>query len=178
MSKLIDINGLRRFLEQFWSAFAQKSIEKQAEMIYTAVSTDGVVYTATVPGVTELYSGLRITVKFNKTSTSIVPTLNVNGLGAKGIRQPLALNSSTTTTAAIAGWLNTTCPVILTYTGTVWKVDFARPAAQSLYGDVPIDCGGTGASTAEDALTNLGAASLTYVNQKIAELQAQIDALK
>lgn len=192
MSKFITLSGLSRFLAKMkayvderagaglsgatGSEFAQKSIESLPDMIYDATSTDGVAYTATIPGVTELYAGLKITVKLDKTSTSTMPTLNVNGLGAKGIRQPLTTNSFSVTAGAITTWLNKACPITLTYTGSQWKTDFVRSSAAYMYGTVPVESGGTGATTAAEALTNLGAASVAYVDQKIAELQAQIAA--
>lgn len=157
--------------------FALKSIEAQPDMIYAAQSSDGVAYTATIPGVTSLYAGLKITVQLNKTSASTAPTLNVNGLGAKGIRQPLTTNSFATTTGATTTWLNKNCPITLTYTGAQWKTDFVRSSAAYMYGTVPIESGGTDATTAEAARTNLGVPSVEYVDAKIAELQAQIDAL-
>lgn len=160
------------------AVFAQKSIEAQADMIYDAISEDGVSYTATVPGITELYAGLRIQVRLSRTSASTGPTLNVNGLGAKGIRAPLTTNNAGTTTGVLATWLSSSCPVYLTYTGSLWKTEFVRPSATSLYGSVKVENGGTGANTAAKALENLGGASVTYVDAKIAELQAQIDALK
>lgn len=191
MSKLITLSALSRFLAKVkayvdekagaglsgatGSEFAQKTIESQQDMIYNATSTDGVAYTATIPGVTALYAGLKITVKLDKTSASTMPTLNVNGLGAKGIRQPLTANSFSTTTAASNTWLNKACPITLTYTGSQWKTDFVRPSAAYLYGSVPVSAGGTGGTTADEALTNLGAASVSYVDQKIAELRALIE---
>ena len=73
------------------------------------------------------------------------------------------------------------CPVILTYNGTVWKTDFVRPSESGLcglYGTVPLESGGTGATTEEGALTNLWAASKTYFDEKIALLEARVEALE
>lgn len=158
--------------------FAQKTMTSQPDTFYPAESTDGVAYTATVPGVTSLYPGLKVTLQLNKTSTSTQPTLNLNGLGAKAIRQPLTTNSFSSTTAHSASWLNKAAPITVIYNGTLWRTDFYRPSATTLYGTVGIDHGGTGASNAADALTNLGAVSQTEFNAQIAALQAQIDALK
>lgn len=158
--------------------FARKSIEAQPDMIYAASSADGVAYTATIPGVTSLYAGLKITVLLDKTSTSTSPTLNINGLGAKAIRQPLSTNSFSSTTASSASWLNKAAPITLIYNGTLWRTDFTRPSATALYGKTAIANGGTGADNAADALTNLGAASVSYVDEKIAALQAQINSMK
>ena len=66
-----------------------------------ATSSDGVSYTATVPGLTELYAGLTLTIIPDKASTVITPTLNVNGLGAKIIIMPVGgVNTAVTTNAA------------------------------------------------------------------------------
>ena len=46
---------------------------------------DGAAYTAAIPGVTELKKGLVVTIIPDKTSSETIPTLNVNGLGAKSI---------------------------------------------------------------------------------------------
>lgn len=187
LDKVVTVRRLGRFWEKVKAyidahtggitnaLFAQKSIEAQPDMIFTAESTDGVNYTATIPGITELYAGLRITVKLSKTTTSTSPKLNVNGLGAKNVRQSLSTNNFSTTTAGAASWLNAACPVTLVYNGTLWKTDFARPSATYLYGKVPVESGGTGADNAADALANLGAASVSYVDEKIAELRALIE---
>ena len=144
------------------AAFAEKAIESQADAIYTAESDDGVDYTVTVPGVTELYAGLRIHVKFGRTSASTTPTLNVNGLGAKGIRQPLSMNNAAVTSGALSTWLSDSCPVVLIYNGSQWKTEVVRPSASNIYGQVPIANGGTGASTRDAARTNLGISSVRY----------------
>ena len=154
--------------------FALKAIEAQPDMIYAASSTDGVAYTVTVPGVTALYPGLKITVQLNKNSASTSPTLNLNGLGAKAIRQPLTTNSFSSTTASTASWLNKASPVTLTYNGSLWRTDFFRPSATTLYGKVAIANGGTGADNAADALANLGGASKDYVDQQIAALRTEL----
>ena len=44
------------------------------------------------------------------------------------------------------------------YNGTYWIVEgLTKPSAADLYGTIPVDKGGTGATTAAAALTNLGA---------------------
>lgn len=183
ISDVVTVPRLARFLTQVKTLiangitaaqFALKSIEARPDMIYAASSTDGVAYTVNVPGVTALYAGLRITIQINKTSTSTSPTLNVNGLGAKAIRQPLTTNSFSSTTASSASWLNKASPITLEYNGSLWRTDFFRPSATTLYGKTAIANGGTGADNAADALTNLGAASVEYVDQQIAELRALI----
>lgn len=175
---LVTSGRLGRFLSKLKDNFAKIAMERQPDMICTAESSDGVNYTVTIPGVTSLYSGLRIYVKFGRASASMTPKLNVNSLGAKNIRQPLTMNNTATAPGSTTTWLTTACPVVLTYTGSMWKVDFIRPSATDLYGIVPIASGGTGATTAASALTNLGAASQEYVDAQIASILERIEALE
>ena len=96
-------------------------------------------------------------------STTTRPTLNVNSLGAKTIRQPLSTNTGGTVDGASASWLTASKPVTVRYDGSYWIIDNTRPAATNLYGTVPIANGGTGATTADAARDNLGAApAYTY----------------
>lgn len=154
------------------AAWAQKHMESKSDMIYAATSTDGVAYTATIPGITSLYAGLQITVQLNRSTASMTPTLNVNGLGAKGVRQPLSTNNVATTAGSLNAWISSACPCVLTYTGSQWKTEHYRPSAASLYGSVPVDKGGTGATTAEAARANLGAASQADLEALIARVSA------
>jgi len=194
MSHLIDLSGLSRFLSHVKTlistkankdlsdvtstTFANKMVESQADKIYTAESSDGVAYTVTIPGITQLYAGLEITIKVSRLSASVTPSLNVNGLGAKGIRQPLSVNNVATAPGGLPTWLSPSSTIKLTYSGSLWKTDFVRTSASYMYGIVPIASGGTGADTAEEALTNLGAASVTYVDSQVASLLARIEALE
>lgn len=123
--------------------------------VVDAVSTGGVSYTATVDGITDLFNGLSVTIIPNTASASVAPTLNLNGLGAKGIRRRISGNTALTTVATSDGWLVGNRPVALTYNGTYWLVDNIRPNANDMYGDVPIESGGTGADTLEKAQKNL-----------------------
>lgn len=120
-------------------------------------STDGVAYTATVPWVTELAVGARFTGVPDILSTNIGTTLNVNGLGAKGIRCLTGYNSAGVTTAAFAGWLSPGKPVELMYNGMFWcALNVQRTSAAAIMGTIAIDHGGTGATDAATALANLG----------------------
>lgn len=122
----------------------------------------GSAYTASVPGLTELKTGAQFVMIPHTASTSNTATLNVNGLGAKYIRQRLSTNTSITV-APSAGWIVSGKPVLVTYNGTQWVVELTRPDANNLYGTVPITSGGTGATDAATALANLGAApAYTY----------------
>lgn len=116
----------------------------------------GAAYTATVPGTTELKVGMKVTIIPHVTSTSKTATLNLNGLGAKAIRQPLSTSSTTTTPLYSDSWLVANKPVTLTYNGTQWVVDRVRLDANTVYGTIPIANGGTGATTVEAAQQNLG----------------------
>ena len=125
---------------------------------------DGEAYTATVEGVTALKKGMMITIIPDKTSTATIPSLNVNGLGAKNIKQRLALNTSLTVGAATEAWMIAGKPVPLLFDGIVWVTITGRPAASTLYGMASIENGGTGASTADEARKNLGAARKATVD--------------
>lgn len=169
---LVNTERLARFLHNLKEAFAELFMESQPDLICTAESSDGVTYTATVPGVTALYAGLKVCIKFARNSTSVTPKLNVNGLGVKNIRQPLSTNNAATAPGPNANWLTTSCPVVLTYNGSMWKTDFQRPDANNLYGTAGISNGGTGATTAEAARTNLGAASAAELAALIERVEA------
>lgn len=109
-----------------------------------AESTDGVAYTAAVDGLTEYKSGMMLTVVPNMTSTQGGVTLDVNGLGAKGIRRP-GKATSNQITADTANWLTANKSVLLQYNGTYWiAVAYGRPYASDLSGTVPAKNGGTG----------------------------------
>jgi len=142
---------------------------KVSDEIVTTAGT-GSAYTATVKGIKSLTAGVNFIMIPHVVSASTAPTLNVNGLGAKTIRQPLTTNTSATTTGASNTWLAVNKPVRVMYDGTYWKtVEIPRPSATGLYGTVPIKSGGTGATTEDAACTNLGA--VRYVAQTLTEEQ-------
>lgn len=165
------------------AAFAQKMREAELDAMYPAESTDGIAYTVTVPGVTELRHGMRIVIIPSRNSASTSPTLDVNGLGAHGMRLPLSFNNVATTMPRLANYYSAGKPLHLWYDETYgrgqWKVfGKNRVSAQDLYGTVPVESGGTGATTAEDALETLGAASQVYVDEQLQALAARIAALE
>lgn len=116
----------------------------------------GAAYTATVPGTKELKVGMKVTIIPHVTSTSKTATLNLNGLGAKAIRQPLSTNISATTPLYSDNWLVANKPVTLMYNGTQWVAELVRLDANTVYGAIPIANGGTGATSLELAQQNLG----------------------
>lgn len=118
----------------------------------------GAAYAATVDGITALTIGAKFTMVPHTVSTTTAPTLNVNGLGAKNIRMRLTSSTTATIQLTSASFLTANKPVNVVYDGSYWVIDdFAQPDVNSLYGTVPISKGGTGATTAAKALTNLGA---------------------
>jgi 6-pyruvoyl-tetrahydropterin synthase len=136
-------------------------------------------YTATIEGITELYPGLRITIIPDNASSRTNVKLNVNNLGAKNVIMPIGGVNTTNSTnsATLTNWLGKGAPVELCYDGTVWKTDIQTASAQYLYGVVPIEKGGTGATTAAQALKNLGI-DLSKINDPdnlIGDLQEQLD---
>lgn len=142
------------------SVFAQKAAQAGAggTPVVAATSTDGVNYTATVTGVTALTNGLTLTIIPNTVSTTVSTKLNVNGLGDKFIRMRTGYNTASTSNAAIANWLAAGKPIQLQYDGAYWIADLQRTFANSISGTVAVENGGTGATTAEQALANIGAA--------------------
>lgn len=146
----------------FLSAEDKTQLDNGGIPIVTATSTDGVSYTATVDGITALTSGMKITIIPDTNSTNVNVKLNVNGLGDKYLRMPVAYNSAASSAGALASWIGKNKPLTLEYDGTYWKtISMPRPSALYLYGTVPVASGGTGATTAEAACTNLGAVDLT-----------------
>ena len=135
--------------------------------LVSATSTDGVSYVATVDGMDSLIVGKEIMIVPDCTTTVVDPTLNVNNLGAKYLRCPLTTNNVTTTSSQSESWIYSGKPVKVRWNGTYWVTDIYRVDANSLYGTVPIESGGTGASTAEMARTNLDVYSKTEVEAAI-----------
>lgn len=125
-----------------------------------ATSDDGIAYIASVDGITALTAGVSFIMIPHTNSTTTTPTLNVNSLGAKGIRMRGSSATGTAMAASIAAWLAANRPVQLTYNGIYWLAEVTRPAATDLSGIVPITSGGTGANTADGAVTNFGGLSV------------------
>lgn len=117
----------------------------------------GSAYTATVPGITTLTSGVSFIMVPHVVSASTTPTLNVNGLGAKNIKRRLSSISTSVQSGYSNTWLAKGAPFRVTYDGTQWIVEgLTKPATADLYGTLSVEKGGTGATSASDARTNLG----------------------
>ena len=152
LKEFLDPVGLSRVFTKIKALIASRVANQ-------AVTTEGTgdAYTATVDGITALTAGATFMMIPHTVSTSQTPTLNVNGLGAKMLRRRLTNSTVSTVAAASANWLGANKPIRVFYDGTYWIADFTRPNANDIYGTVAIASGGTGASTAAAALTNLGA---------------------
>lgn len=113
----------------------------------TASSTDGIAYTATVPGITALTNGISFIMIPGTASTSTTPNINVNGLGAKPIKRRLSNISTSLQSGYSAGWLAANLPFRLIYDATtkgsasdtgVWVVEgLNKPAGADVSGSVP-----------------------------------------
>lgn len=139
--------------------------------VAAATSADGVAYNATVPGVTELTNGFILTIVPAVVSQSTAITLNLNGLGDKSVRLPVSVNNSIMAQPKSEAFFTANRPITLQYDATylsgtgVWKTlgkQFA--SANDLYGIVPVEAGGTGGETAEEARENLGAAAADHTH--------------
>lgn len=120
-------------------------------------STDGMVYECTVPGINSLIVCASFIGVPKKESVSNVVRLNVNGLGVKLLRRRSSVGSATTASGYDDDWLSANKPIRVMYDGYFWVTDIAQPHASDLMGSVPVTKGGTGAKTAVEACTNLGA---------------------
>lgn len=214
-NKFSEYAGLIDELENTSDATATAATIFEGEVAYTAegrtvgtatpgipiVNTagTGAAYTATVPNMDALTVGKTITIIPHTTSTSANATLNVNGLGAKYIRQRLSTNTGATAAGYTDGWILANKPLTLMYNGTYWVSEITRPDANTIYGTTKIENGGTGASTADGARANLGALgksdvvdnlestatdlpasanSVRLVNEKVNELNSNIESFQ
>ena len=136
---------------------------------------DGSAYAAIVPNISELTAGVSFIMNPHTASTSVTATLNVNNLGAKSLRRPISSNNVSTVAPSADNWLTASKPVTVMYNGTYWIVtDMARPNGPDIYGTVALANGGTGASTAEAARTNLEVYSKAEVDAAIEAAWASV----
>lgn len=111
------------------------SDSQKLDLPVAASSSDGVAYSATVPGAT-LTAGYSFIMIPNRVSSSTSTTLNVNGLGAKALRVHVSGYTGTTSAPMTNNWLAPNKPVRVTYDGMWWITDVVLPSAQQLYGNV------------------------------------------
>lgn len=103
----------------------------------TASSTDGIAYTATVPGITALTAGASFIMIPNKASTSKAPTLNVNVLGAKPIRRRLSSLTTSLQQGYSTNWITLNKPFTVVYDGTAWVIEgLTKTDGADVYGAV------------------------------------------
>ena len=111
--------------------------------IFTTSGT-GSVYTANVPEITELVDGMLVVMIPHVESTSRVPKLNINGLGAYSINRFLSSLSGSYQTGVN---LSANTPVLLMCNSGRWLAcNLTKPDAHDLFGTVPVSTGGTGTS--------------------------------
>ena len=160
---------------QISAAIADKADKTELPQIVSAASTDGVAFTATASNVSALAAGISFIMVPARASSTTSPTLNVNGLGAKYIRRRLS-TGATVDEGYTTTWLTKNKPFRVMYDGTQWIVEgHNKPVVADIYGTLSVEKGGTGATTAADALTNLGAAAADHTHEAIST--TTIDAL-
>lgn len=148
------------------------------EKIVTTTGT-GESYIASVDGITALTSGVSFVMIPHVTSAKTMPTLNVNGLGAKNIRMRISNSTTSTTPLSSENMLVANKPIRVMYDGTQWIIDIVRPNVTNLYGTLTVEQGGTGGKTAAAARTNLDVYSKAEVEDLIAQaLEIGIQSLK
>ena len=125
-----------------------KNLADAGVSVAEATSGDGIVYSASVPGVTKLYAGLEVTIVPEVASASNAITLNVNGLGAKSVRLPVSTNTATVAQPESETYFVNKSPVKLMYdpncagNGSWVVIGRQRQSGSDLYGSVPVQKGG------------------------------------
>lgn len=137
-------DGTKHYSElPFQDEYLQNETNNKAAIeagVYTAVasSSDGVAYTSTVPGISELSTGASFIMIPDKTSASKEPTLDVNGLGEKKIRRRLSAITTSLQSGYSNTWISANKPFQVVYDGTAWVVEgMAKPVGADVYGAVP-----------------------------------------
>lgn len=110
-----------------------------------------------------MVTGAWVAVKFTVTNTASSPTLNVNSTGAKSIMYRGS--------AISAGYLAANRVYLFVYDGTDWELvgdintdTNTTYTLSTITGTLAVAKGGTGATTAAEALTNLGAAASSHTH--------------
>lgn len=177
--KYLDFSGLSYFASKIQTALngraktdlsnvegdTLKSVVEEAGVSMPVITTtgSGTAYTATVPGITSLTAGATFIMVPHTASTVTNPTLNVNSLGAKYIKQSVSSASATGVVPANANWLSASKPIMVMYDGTCWKTVGTRSNAADLYGTLAVGKGGTGVAsvTAGNFLVGNGTSAMT-----------------
>ena len=148
------------------------------EKVVTTTGT-GEAYIASVDGIAALTPGISFIMIPHVTSAKTMPTLNVNGLGAKNVRMRVSNSTTTTTPLSSENMLVANKPIRVMYDGTQWIIGIVRPNVTNLYGTLTVEQGGTGGKTAAAARINLDVYSKAEVENLIAEaLEIGIQKLK
>lgn len=144
----------------YWMLIMDSSID--ANTIVAATSTDGETYEATVNNMSELVIGKVITIIPSMTSASTAPTLNVNGLGAKGIKRRMSGLSSMSASGYASTWLYVDKPQMVMYDGDYWIViGQDKPMGGDIYGSITLKSpNGTEYSLTVDDSGNLTATAI------------------
>lgn len=141
-----------------WDKIDTELIKNQ---VYTAVGTHntftGSKYDVTVPGITELYAGLNLTIIPDSTSIGKYSRLSVNGSDYNYLMQPMSSDTASASYGSSDEWIRGNYPINILFDGTYWRVlNITVPLAEHLSGVTPIKNGGTGADTAAEARRALG----------------------
>lgn len=154
------------------------SDSQKLDLPVAASSSDGVTYSATVPGAT-LTAGYSFIMIPNRISSSTSTTLNVNGLGAKALRVHVSGYTGTTSAPMTNNWLAPNKPVRVTYDGMWWITDVVLPSAQQLYGNVQAEdvdysntSSGLTATKVQAAIDELAGGALRTQTMTTAEYEA------
>lgn len=134
----------------------------------TTTAGTGSAYTATVEGIDTLETGVTFIMIPHVASEIVNPTLDVNGLGAKPIRRRISGNTATTVTGSTENWISANKPIMVTYDGDYWVVDFDRPNVNDLYGTL-----GSDKISYDNATSGL---TSTSVKEAIDEVASKADA--
>ena len=134
----------------------------------TITAGTGSAYTATVEGIDTLETGITFMMVPHVSSEIVNPTLDVNGLGAKPIRRRVSGDTATTVTGSTENWISANKPIMVTYDGDYWVVDFDRPNVNDLYGTL-----GSDKISYDNATSGL---TSTSVKEAIDEVASKVDA--
>lgn len=135
ISRLNSLVGDTSVSTQIEEALSDKLNMSAGMPAIIATSVDGIEYNATVPGINTLTVGAAFIMIPSVKSSSTTPTLNVNNLGAKGIRRRLSGNALSLQKGTTASWLPQDQPFIVVYDGAFWIVENQnKPMVSDLYG--------------------------------------------